>query len=279
MADSAPTPIVRSTHLDVSAGARAWSLLVTTLDRLFPLLNVATFFVAWEVFARGEILNPMFFPAPSEVARALVENFGNGLLWEHLGSSARNFVIGMGIASATAIPLGLVMGAVRPFQVLLGPYVWALASLPTVALVPLVILIFGFTDTAKIALILVGAIFPIMINCMEGVRTVDPTLLSAARVYGANRRQRLAWVVLPNSVPFVVSGVNQGMTQGLIGLVVSEMFATSQGLGHLMVRAQQAFDPALLYGVMVLLAAISLSFVHVMRVVERAAAPWRAHRI
>jgi NitT/TauT family transport system permease protein len=246
---------------------------------VFQTVNVGLFFALWQWLARAEVLSPRFFPAPTEVATALYDSAASGLLWTHLGSSARNFAIGMTLACATAIPFGLVLGTMRPMRALARPYVWAIASLPTVAMVPLVVLIFGFTDSAKIALIVVGAVFPIVINCMEGASSVDRELVAAARTCGAGRAQILGRVVLPFTVPCVVSGVNQGMTQGLIGLVVAEMFATRLGLGFLMIQSQASFNAPRLYGVMLILGAISLTFVHGMHLIERKAAPWRAHQM
>ena len=245
---------------------------------IFSACNVGTFFALWEVFARTGTLNELFFPAPSAVATRLWELFASGFIWIHMWSSFQNFAIGMALSCLIAVPLGLAMGARRLVGAVVSPYVWALAAMPTVALVPLVVLFLGFTDAAKIALIVVGATFPIMINVMAGVKTVDHSLVTAARVFGAKPHTVYVRVVLPNTAPFVISGINQGMAQALIGLVVAEMFATNRGLGHLLVKAQSAFDAPMLYGVMLLLIAISLSFVQLMNLAERKAAPWQDER-
>lgn len=241
----------------------------------FTLANVGTFFVVWEILARTGKLNELFFPAPTAVAQRLFELFNTGFIWPHLLSSFQNFTVGMVLSCVIAIPLGLVMGANRFVEAVVSPYVWALAAMPTVALVPLVVLFLGFTDSTKVALIVLGATFPIMINVIAGVKTVDHSLVTAGRVFGAKSHSVYARIVLPNTAPFVISGVNQGMTQALIGLVVAEMFATNLGLGHLLVKAQSAFDSAMLYGIMLLLIFISLGFVQLMNWVERKAAPWQ----
>lgn len=242
---------------------------------LFTVVNVGTFLLLWQWFAVSNVLSDLFFPAPTEVFAELWDGLSTGYLWIHIASSFQNFTIGLGLSCLIAIPVGLVMGANRYADALVSPYVWALASMPSVALVPLLVLIFGFTDAAKISLIVLSAVFPIMINCMAGVKTVDKTLLTAGRVFGARRRQLYSRVVLPSAAPFVISGVNQGMSQALIGLVVAEMFATRRGLGYLMVRAQESFNAPLLYGVLIMLVVISLTFVEMMRRLEARIAPWQ----
>lgn len=242
---------------------------------LFSVANVGTFLLLWQWLASAGVLSDLFFPAPTAVFAELWEGFSTGLLWVHIGSSFQNFTIGLGLSCLIAIPLGLVMGANRYVDALVSPYVWALASMPSVALVPLLVLMLGFTDAAKISLIVLSAVFPIMINCMAGVKTVDKSLLTAGQVFGAKKRQLYSRVVLPSAAPFVISGVNQGMSQALIGLVVAEMFATRYGLGYLMVRAQESFNAPLLYGVLILLVVISLTFVEIMRRLEARVAPWQ----
>lgn len=244
-------------------------------NKAFTVINLSLFFVAWELFARSGVMSKLFFPAPSAVAVRLWEMFTSGLIWVHLWSSFQNFTIGMVLSCLIGITVGLAMGAKYLVETLVSPYLWALAAMPTVALVPLVILFLGFTDSAKIALIVMSASFPIAVNVRAGVKTVDPSLVTAARVFGARPRETYVRVVLPSAAPFVISGVNQGMTQALIGLVVAEMFATNRGLGHLLVKAQSNFDAPMLYGVMLLLIAISLGFVQAMNWVELKAAPWR----
>lgn len=249
------------------------------LPLLFSVLNIGAFFSIWEILARTEVLNPLFFPAPTQIARSLYEGVQSGLVLSHLTASIKNFAIGMLMSSGIAIPLGFLLGANRYLRAIISPYMWALASLPTVALVPLVILILGFTDSMKIALVVLSALFPIAINCMAGVKTVDPTLLSAAQVFGAKRRHLYGKIVLPFTIPFVVSGLNQGMGQGLIGLVVAEMFATSPGLGYLLMQTQQSFNAPLLYGTLIMLIVIALAFVEGMRRLEMAVAPWRTDEV
>lgn len=244
----------------------AWPLTV---------LNLAVFLVAWELFARAEIVNPLFLPAPTRVLSELQEAIAEGTLQPALVASLRNFVIGMLLGCLAGIPVGLVMGSSRLVNTVLGPYILGLASLPKVALVPLLILFLGFSNAATVTLVFFSAFFPIVISVMAGPKTVDQSLLRAGRVFGANKLEMYTRVILPFTVPFIISGINQGLTRGLIGLIVAEMFGGNRGLGYLVIRAGETFNSGLLYGVLLCLVLISLAFVHGVRWLEGRIAPWR----
>lgn len=242
---------------------------------LVTVVNLAVFFTGWQLFARAEVVSPLFLPKPTDIVLALKDGFADGSLFTAIAWSAEHFAIGMGIAMIVGVPLGLLMGSSRVVDAVLSPYVWAMASLPRVAIVPLLILILGFSAKAEVTLIFLSALFPIMINCMAGPRTVEASLLRAGRVFGANRFQLYAKIVFPYTLPFIISGINQGMTRGLVGMVIAEIFGGNQGLGYVTQRAGETFDAALLYGALFMLVVFSLTFVQTIRWLEIKVAPWR----
>jgi NitT/TauT family transport system permease protein len=242
---------------------------------LITVVNLAVFFVGWQLFARAEIVSPLFLPKPSDIFVALKDGFADGSLFTAIAWSAEHFAIGMGIAMIVGVPLGLLMGSSKVVDAVLSPYVWAMASLPRVAIVPLLILILGFSAKAEVALIFLSALFPIMINCMAGPRTVEASLLRAGRVFGANRFQLYLKIVFPFTLPFIISGINQGMTRGLVGMVIAEIFGGNQGLGYVTQRAGETFNAPLLYGALFMLVVFSLAFVQTIRWLEIKVAPWR----
>ena len=242
---------------------------------LITVVNLAVFFVGWQLFARAEIVSPLFLPKPSDIVVALKDGFADGSLFTAIAWSAEHFAIGMGIAMIVGVPLGLLMGSSKVVDAVLSPYVWAMASLPRVAIVPLLILILGFSAKAEVALIFLSALFPIMINCMAGPRTVEASLLRAGRVFGANRFQLYVKIVFPYTLPFIISGINQGMTRGLVGMVIAEIFGGNQGLGYVTQRAGETFNAPLLYGALFMLVVFSLAFVQTIRWLEIKVAPWR----
>ncbi len=242
------------------------------------VLNLSVFFVIWELFARSGAINPLFLPPPSDVLAIMFEELGpGGVLRENVVISARLYGAGMGAAALIGIPFGLLMGASKVVDAIISPYVWAMASLPRVALMPLLILILGFTTTARFTLVFLSAVFPIVINCMAGVKTVDQSLIRAGQVFGARKPQLYQKVIFPYTLPFIIAGVNQGMTRGLVGLVIAEIFGGNSGLGYLTKRAAETFNSPLLYAVLLLLVIFSLSFVQIIKWVEVKAAPWRSY--
>ena len=242
---------------------------------LLAVLNLTVFFIAWQLFAQAKIGSPLFLPAPSDMVVALQKGFADGSLTDAVGFSLRNFAIGMAAACAVGIPVGLMMGASRVFYSILSPYVWSMQSLPRVAIMPLLILILGFDVKAELMLIFLSAVFPLIINCMAGVQTVEPSLLRAGRVFGAGKIDMYRRIIFPYTLPFILAGVNQGMSRGLVGMVIAEIFGGNKGLGYEIQRAGETFNSPRLYGVLLLLVIVALVFVQGVRWLEVRAAPWR----
>jgi NitT/TauT family transport system permease protein len=199
----------------------------------------------------------------------------SGSILDHLLYTLRDLSLGLVIACVIGIPAGLVMGGNRYVETILSPYVWAFSSLPRIALVPLFVLFLGFTMKMQITIIVLSAVFPIMINSWAGVKTTEKSLLAAAKVFGATRRQLYLKVVLPYTLPFIVAGIQQGIGRGLVAVIIAEIFGGSQGLGYLIQRSADTFDSALMYAVLFLLVAISLTLVQLTRWLEAYVAPWR----
>jgi ABC-type nitrate/sulfonate/bicarbonate transport system permease component len=240
------------------------------------VVNLILFFLLWEIIARTEVINPLFFPKASAMFSALYHGFADGTIWPQLEHSLMNFLIGLVISAAIGIPVGLLMGASRIADLILSPYVWAMTSLPRVALIPLLILILGFGNSMQLTIIVLSAVFPIMVNCMAGVKTVDSSLLRAGRVFGTSRAQTYSKIILPFTLPFVIAGVNQGIARGLVGMLIGELLGGGgNGLGYLLDQAGHQFDAPMLYAVLLLLAVMSVSLIQSMRWLEQRAAPWR----
>jgi NitT/TauT family transport system permease protein len=279
------TATTRETRPGVSPG-QTEAIQPTLLQRLAPLrvvlitvVNLSIFFLLWELIARSGMVSALVMPKFSDVVTQTYDAFARGDMWPHVRHSAQNFLIGMLISSAIGVPLGLLLGASRTVDTVLSPYMWTMASLPRIALIPLLILILGFGNTMQLTIIVLSAVFPIAINCWAGVKTVDPSMLRAGAVFGANRFTQYRKIVLPFTLPFVISGINQGIARGLVGMLVGELLGGGgEGLGRVLALAADRFDIPLLYGVLILLAIMSVSAVQSMRWLERKIAPWRDQR-
>ncbi|MBI2755312.1 MAG: ABC transporter permease [Chloroflexi bacterium] len=250
----------------------AWKRFGPTL---ITLLNVGTFFAIWQWVVASGFVSKLFLPLPTDMVASLVDLIQTGQLWTNVQYSLTNFTVGFVLSIIFGIPLGLLMGASRLVNRILGPYVWALYATPRIALVPLFILWLGFSPQAKIIIIFLSGVMPILVSSMDGVKTVDQSLLKAARVFGASKRQLYTRVVLPFTVPFIMTGVRQGIGRALIGLLVSEFFGSSKGIGYLIERAGQQMDPATMFAMLAVLVASSVGLVALMSSIEKRIAPWR----
>ena len=239
------------------------------------ILNLGVFFSIWEIIARSEILPKIFFPRPSDIVVELVNMAMNGQLWYHGTFSIVNLTVGFALSVAVGVPLGLAAGTFPRFNMIIAPYYWSLNSMPRLAIWPLLVLWGGFAAKVKIALIFISAIMPILINTIAGVATVDPTLLRVGRVLNATRIQLYTKIVIPYTLPFILTGLTQGMSRGLVALVVSEMLGSGRGLGYVIVRSVEEFNPAKVFAILFVLIFIAMIMVNGMDVVERRMAPWR----
>jgi NitT/TauT family transport system permease protein len=257
-------------------------------DRYGPavttVLNLTCFFLLWEAFANSGMINQVFFPTASGMLTTLFEGLTasappdaiiSGQIIDHLLYTLRTLSIGIGLACIIGIPAGLLMGGNRYVERIFSPYVWGLASLPRIALVPLFILFMGFTVKMQVTIVTMAAMFPIIINAWSGVKTTEKSLISAAKTFGASRRKIYVHVILPYTLPFIVAGVQQGIGRGLVGVIIAEIFGGSSGLGFLITRAADTFNSELMYAVLLLLVIISLSFIKITKMIEAYIAPWR----
>ena len=250
---------------------------------VITILNLSVFFIAWEIFARSGIVNNIFIPRPSDMFATLWRGFTQpapivtvgGNLADHVLYSLRNLGIGVVIACLIGIPLGLLMGANRWVGTILSPYVWAISSMPRIALVPLFIIFLGFSVEMHLSIIVLSAVFPIMINSWAGVKTTDTSLLAAARVFGAKRLHLYTKVIFPFTLPFIIVGIQQGIGRGLVGLTIAEILGGSRGIGFLIIRSADSFNAPLMFGVLFILVMVSLALIQLTRWTEAKVAPWR----
>jgi NitT/TauT family transport system permease protein len=244
--------------------ARAW---------IVRLASVAVGLVAWELYAPR--VNPILLRAPSAVARAFLELWRDGSLARALGQSLHNLVIGFAIAWAVGLAIGIL--SARSWLVLhaTNPWVNALYSTPSVALVPFLSLWFGIGTTAKIAAIAIFSVFPILINTQEGVRRVDPGLLEVARSFSSSERRLWLDILLPSALPYILAGTRLAIGRALVGMIVAE-FLTSfgGGLGSLIIIYQNVFRVDRMLVPVIVVAALGVALIGAVQVLERWLAPW-----
>ena len=199
----------------------------------------------------------------------------DGRLGPALSQSLVVYLAGTGAAVVVGIALGALMGMVRPVGQMLDIYVHGLAATPRVAFIPLIILFLGLGFEAKILVVFLGAVMPVVLNSYAGVQSADPDLVEMARATGASRGRILAHVVLPGALPFLLAGVRIGATIGLINTVVAELYTAVSGLGGLLAIYGSRFQMAEYLAVVVVLAMIGVTMTEGLRLAERRMLRWR----
>jgi ABC-type nitrate/sulfonate/bicarbonate transport system permease component len=240
-------------------------------------INLTLFFLLWEYIAYLEVFPSIFFPGPSDIVREYRAMIADGSLVHNASYSFRNLAIGFTIAAILGVTIGLAAGTMRWLNTILSPYYWSLNAMPNLAILPLIILWFGFGPEAKIILIVLNATLPILINTLAGVSTVDQSLIRVARSLNANRLQRFWKIVIPYTLPFILTGFKLGLSSALTATVISEMLGSSQGLGYVIIRKVEAFNPAGVFAMLLLLAAIALIMVNSMQALQYRVTPWARH--
>jgi NitT/TauT family transport system permease protein len=241
------------------------------------IIQIAThvsILIAWELLSRF-VIPPQFMPPPSAILRAFITTTQSGELPRQLWQTASVLMIGFGLAIVSGMAVGIAMGTFRTLRRILDPYVNAFYAMPTVALVPLVIIWLGLGFEAKVFLTWLVSVFPVIINAQVGVANVPAAYIETARAFGCNRWQLFRRVVVHAAVPFFIAGIRLGLGRALVGVVVAEMFTALAGLGYMVVLYGNTFRTAELFVPIVVLGILSVAITSVIYRFERWIAPWR----
>lgn len=241
---------------------------------MIRIVSVVVVLGFWEV--SGRQVSPLYMSYPSAIADAAVEITKNGELPSALSSSARTLISGFVIASVIGVLAGLFIGRYRRVEAALDWLVNALYATPLVALIPLVILWFGLEFKAKLVIVVIMAIFPVLINTASGVRNVSPAMVDVGRAFVLNERQIFTKIVLPAALPYIMTGLRLGIGRAIIGMVVAEFFTGISGLGALVITYGNAFrTDAMLVPVLVLMI-LGVVLTALLRWAEVRIAPWKS---
>lgn len=242
--------------------------------RVIRLVSILTVLGAWELVGRR--IDPLFMSYPSAVAQAAVRLTKSGELPTALVSSLTTLALGFAIAGVLGVLAGLVIGRYRTVEVATDWLVNALYATPLVAVVPLVILWFGLGFSAKLFVVVLLAIFPVLINTASGVRNVPPALIDVGTGFAASEWQVFTKVILPASLPYTMTGLRLGVGRAIIGMVVAEFFTAITGLGALVVKYGNQFDTASMLVPVLVLMVLGVALTAGLRQAEARIAPWKA---
>jgi len=236
------------------------------------LVSLTVVLGLWEIL--GNHIDPVLFTKPSLIAVAAVKMIASGELWNYLAPSLVVLGIGLSLAAVIGIAVGLTLARFWVVDVALGVYITFLYSIPSVALVPLIVLWTGYETTAKVVILFMFAFFPMAINTYQGVKNVDPKLMEVGRAFRCSERQLWGNVVLPGALPFIVTGLRLAVGRGLIGMVLADLYTAISGVGYLIVRTASTYQVDKMFVPIVTLGLLGVTLTALLRLLERQVAPW-----
>ncbi len=246
---------------------------------LLPLAVIALLVAAWELAARWDLIadalgiEPFLVPAPSDVADSLWSD--RGLLADNAWVTVQEVVLGFTIAAVLGFAFALALHLSDVLRRAFYPLLVASQTVPVIAIAPILVVWLGFGLGPKLAIIALVCFFPITVNTLDGLRSVDPELPRMMRTLDAGRSQILWRVEIPSALPFLLSGAKIAAVVSVIGAVFGEWSGADEGLGHLILIAQGQVQTARVFAAVVVLSAIALSLFGILALIERRVAWWR----
>lgn len=243
-----------------------------------PALIVATALIAWEWSVRSGRLSPLFFPAPSVVVMTIARLLRSGELVTHTRATLLRVVCGLVLGGVPGLLVGLAMGWWRWLREALDPLVAAVHPLPKIAVLPLIMIIFGIGESSKIVAVAVGTFFPLLINSMAGVRQISPIHFEVAENYGASPSKVMTRIVIPGSLPLVLVGARLALSIALLFTIAVELVSAREELAKIIWLAWQTLRTEELYASLAVIGALGVGFNLLLQSLARRLVPWHAER-
>ncbi|OGR90272.1 MAG: hypothetical protein A2V88_08575 [Elusimicrobia bacterium RBG_16_66_12] len=251
----------------------AWSR--TAAGPWTSVVSLIVFIVVWELAVRIFDIHELLLPAPSVVGLELIEVSQKGLLWGPMAETLSALAVGLVASLIVGVGLGVLIGSTAFLDLLSTPYLWALRSTPRIAIAPLVMIWLGFGFEAKVWMVFLSAMVVVMLIVQEGVKTVDETLVRVARSFGARRLDIMVHVITPYILPFIASAIRNGLSMGMVAVLVVEMFSAVGGIGAQVRRANDSYDSPRMFAFILVLIVVSLTLIALSRRLETSVSRWR----
>ncbi|MQA86056.1 MAG: ABC transporter permease subunit [Streptosporangiales bacterium] len=242
----------------------------------WPAASVALVLAALQAAVSTHILSENSFPTVPQLLAAFVELLGRGDFWGAVLETVRGTAVGFGIAALIGVPAGVLLGTSDVLFHASRFVVEFLRPIPVVAIIPLVVLLYGTGFTSKLVLVIFAALFPILLQTIYGVRDTDPVALETARSYRLGRLRELTMVMLPNALPFVATGMRISAAIALLVAISAELIIGAPGIGQEIINAQAGSAVALMYGLILATGLLGVLLNAVLTVLERRLVPWGA---
>lgn len=257
------------------AGRRKVDWRRTIGSRLPGLATFAGFILVWQLVVTLGHVQPLLLPSPGAVIGELADAWQIGLLQKALVDTMYALVVGLALGIVAGILLGVLIGASPRLDLAASPYMWGIFSTPDIALVPIVILWFGLGTPTKVWMVFLAVTIPLALNCKDGVRTVDESLIRAAVSFCSRRRDLFTKVIVPSTVPSIATGVRNGVSRGFVGVLVVEMTVGTSGLGREVMYAMRQFNTARMFAFIGVLVVIAVVLITLSKRLESYASRWR----
>ena len=219
------------------------------------------------------------FPSPVDVYKAAEQigtrhGYANTTIWQHVAISLELVFFGFLVAIVTGVPLGVAMGLSRRFEAFINPIFLMIRPIPPLAWIPLAVVWFGLGIQAKIFVVWFAAFVPALINAYTGVRTIDRTLIDAARIHGAGTSRLISDVIVPGALPMIFTGLRLSLQASWTTLVAAQLVGAVAGLGHVLIVASIDIYPGMIFYAMAWVAILGAAMTIVLAQIERFAIPW-----
>jgi NitT/TauT family transport system permease protein len=235
---------------------------------------IALLLGSWEAGVRWGGVSPLLTPAPSTILRELVTLVANGVMVSNLMATLLRLASGLTVGASIGVALGLAMGWWPTLRRAIDPIVAGIHPIPKIALFPILIVMLGIGEESKIAAIAIGAFFPSLINTMAGVRAISPVQIDLARNYGAGTSAMFFRILLPGSLPLILTGLRISANVAFLSAIGVEMISAHNGLGSLLWLSWQAFRIEQLYATLIMVGLVGVGLTLTIRTVTNRWAPW-----
>jgi ABC-type nitrate/sulfonate/bicarbonate transport system permease component len=249
------------------------------LELWLPAAIVVVILVAWELAVRTGKISALFFPAPSVIVRTLIRLLTSGRLIVNAGATLSRVLVGFALGGITGVVIGLLMGWSHRLRSVVDPLIAAAHPIPKIAVLPLIMIIFGIGESSKMIVVALAAFFPMLINTMAGVRQIHPIHFEVAKNYGASLTKVFTRVVIPGSLPLVLTGMRLALNIALLLTIAVELVAAQNGLGAMIWLAWETLRTEELYASIVVTAALGIGFNLILQRLTRCLVPWRVEHM
>jgi ABC-type nitrate/sulfonate/bicarbonate transport system permease component len=246
-----------------------------TVERLLYLVSPVALLLIWQLLLMGGFGDRRFIPAPSDIAKQFWAMLLSGELLLHTAVTLWRIAAGYVIGAVPAVAIGLLMAMFRPVRLFFDPLIAALFPIPKVALMPLLLLAFGFGDASKIALVAIAVFFPVIVNTYVGAANIDKIYWDVARNYGASQTVMFTRIVLFGALPMIFAGLRIALAVSFIVLIAAEFVATKAGIGYMIWNSWELLQVDVMFVGIVTVGILGLISSAIFQEIERKVIPWK----